>query len=51
MCTVSSRDGRFCIEARRGLFINASGLHEAKPYQMEQAVVYCVNVDPIVMGT
>ena len=33
-----------------GLFINASGLHEAKPYQIEQATVYCVNVDPKLMG-
>ena len=50
MCSVSSGAGRFVLNQGEGLFINASGLHEAKPYQIEQAIVYCVNVDPKLMG-
>lgn len=38
------------LEEGEGLFINASQLHEAKPFQMEQAIVYCINVDPIIIG-
>jgi len=40
----------FVLNQGEGLFINASGLHEAKPYKIEQAIVYCVNVDPKLMG-
>jgi len=40
----------FVLKQGEGLFINASGLHEAKPYQIEQAIVYCVNVDPKLLG-
>ncbi len=40
----------FILEEGEGLFINVSGLHEAKPYQIEQALIYCVNVDPKLMG-
>ncbi len=40
----------FILEEGEGLFINVSGLHEAKPYQFEQALIYCVNVDAKLMG-
>ncbi|WP_155591440.1 AraC family transcriptional regulator [Lysinibacillus cavernae] len=40
----------FVLEEGEGLYINAWGLHEAKPYQIEQAIIYCVNVDPMLIG-
>jgi len=38
------------LEEGEGLFINASELHEAKPFQIEQAIIYCVNVNPMMIG-
>ncbi|WP_341299568.1 AraC family ligand binding domain-containing protein [Lysinibacillus sp. FSL H8-0500] len=38
------------LETGEGLFINTSRLHEAKPYHVEQAVTYCVNIDPLLIG-
>ncbi|QDP99144.1 helix-turn-helix domain-containing protein [Lysinibacillus fusiformis] len=40
----------FVLEQGDGVFVNASGLHEAKPYRVKQAKTYCVNVDPILLG-
>nr|WP_241747175.1 AraC family transcriptional regulator [Lysinibacillus sphaericus] len=40
----------FVLEAGEGLFVNASGLHEAKPFQVEQATILCINVDPLLLG-
>ncbi len=40
----------FILEQGEGLFINASVLHEAKPYEIEQALIYCVNVDPMLIA-
>jgi len=40
----------FILEEGDGLFINALGLHEAKPYEIDLARIYCVNVDPILLG-
>ncbi|MFJ7732196.1 helix-turn-helix domain-containing protein [Lysinibacillus sp. NPDC097231] len=40
----------FVLEEGEGLFVNASGLHEAKPFHIEQAMLYCVNVDPMLLG-
>lgn len=44
------RVGANVLVLEEGLFINTSELHEAKPFQMEHAIVYCINVDPIIIG-
>ncbi|GAB0170896.1 AraC family transcriptional regulator [Lysinibacillus sp. CTST325] len=40
----------FVLEEGEGLFVNASGLHEAKPFQIERATIFCINVDPLLLG-
>ncbi|MGE7692687.1 AraC family transcriptional regulator [Lysinibacillus sp. NPDC094177] len=40
----------FVLEEGEGLFVNASGLHEAKPFQIERATTFCINVDPLLLG-
>lgn len=40
----------FVLEEGEGLFVNASVLHEAKPFQIEQATIFCINVDPLLLG-
>ncbi|WP_107949454.1 AraC family transcriptional regulator [Lysinibacillus parviboronicapiens] len=40
----------FVLEQGDGVFVNASCLHEARPYEIEQAKIYCVNVDPMLLG-
>jgi len=40
----------FVVEEGEGLFVNASGLHEAKPYHIAQAKTLCVNVNPLLLG-
>ncbi|MGE6513422.1 AraC family transcriptional regulator [Lysinibacillus sphaericus] len=38
------------LKQGEGVFVNASCLHEAKPSDKEQAKIYCVNVDPKLLG-
>ncbi len=40
----------FILKEGDGLFINALGLHEAKPYEINLARIYCLNVDPMLLG-
>lgn len=40
----------FILKEGDGLFINALGLHEAKPYEINLARIYCLNVDPVLLG-
>ncbi|MFJ7979009.1 helix-turn-helix domain-containing protein [Lysinibacillus xylanilyticus] len=40
----------FILEEGEGLFVNASGLHEAKPFQIERATIFCINVNPVILG-
>lgn len=40
----------FVLEEGEGLFVNASCLHEAKPFQIERATIFCINVDPLLLG-
>jgi len=40
----------FILEEGEGLFVNASSLHEAKPFQIERATIYCINVNPVILG-
>ncbi len=40
----------FVLEQGNGVFVNAFCLHEAKPFEIEQAKIYCVNVDPKLLG-
>ncbi|MFJ7735559.1 helix-turn-helix domain-containing protein [Lysinibacillus sp. NPDC097287] len=38
------------LEVGEGLFVNAGRLHEAKPFEVEKAIFYCINVDPTVIA-
>ncbi|MFJ7405494.1 MULTISPECIES: helix-turn-helix domain-containing protein [unclassified Lysinibacillus] len=38
------------LEEGDGLFVNAACLHEAKPYNVEQSKLFCINVDPKLLG-
>jgi len=40
----------FILEEGEGLFVNASSLHEAKPFQIERATIFCINVNPVILG-
>ncbi|QPQ30290.1 AraC family transcriptional regulator [Lysinibacillus sp. JNUCC 51] len=40
----------FVLEEGEGLFVNASCLHEAKPFQIERATIFCINVNPVILG-
>ncbi|MFJ7888262.1 helix-turn-helix domain-containing protein [Lysinibacillus xylanilyticus] len=40
----------FILEEGEGLFVNASSLHEAKPFQIERATIFCINVYPVILG-
>ncbi|MFJ6266278.1 helix-turn-helix domain-containing protein [Lysinibacillus xylanilyticus] len=40
----------FILEEGEGLFVNASGLHEAKPFQIERVTIFCINVNPVILG-
>lgn len=38
------------LEAGEGLFVNAACLHEAKPNEVDQSLLFCINVDPKFLG-
>jgi len=38
------------LEAGEGVFVNAACLHEAKPANVEQSLLFCINVDPKLLG-
>ncbi|MFJ7951861.1 helix-turn-helix domain-containing protein [Lysinibacillus sp. NPDC096418] len=40
----------FVLEAGESLFVNGGRLHAAKPFEVEDAVFYCINVDPIMLA-
>lgn len=40
----------FVLEAGEGVFVNMGRLHEAKPFKEEEAKLYCINVDPAMLG-
>ena len=50
MCSVSSGAGRFVLNQGEGSLLMPLDYMKQKPYQIEQAIVYCVNVDPKLMG-
>ncbi|MFJ7666157.1 helix-turn-helix domain-containing protein [Lysinibacillus sp. NPDC097195] len=38
------------LKEGEGLFVNAACLHEAKPANVEQSLLFCLNVDPKLLG-
>ena len=40
----------FVLEAGEGVFVNSGRLHEAKPYRVKEAKLYCINVDPAMLA-
>lgn len=40
----------FVLEAGEGVFVNAGRLHEAKPFEVEEAIFYCINVEPAMLA-
>ena len=40
----------FVLEAGEGVFVNVGRLHAAMPFEVEEAVFYCINVDPTMLA-
>ncbi|KOS68150.1 AraC family transcriptional regulator [Lysinibacillus contaminans] len=40
----------FVLEAGEGLFVNAGRFHEGKPFEVDEAIFYCINVDPSMLA-